>query len=118
MTVTVAETFTGGLLAGSFYGQPCFQGGVVLPSQADATETSAITMARQVRRRFKADIALAIDGRGLAVTLPRRNAYIAVVSGGKSAAAATGYPGNPQLIARRTINHSLIFLRDFLKANS
>ena len=118
LTVAVAETFTGGLLAGSLCSQPCFQGGVVLPSPADATEASAIAMARQVRRRFKADIALAIDGRGLAVTLPRRNAYIAVVSGRKSAVAATGYPGNPQLIARRTINHALIFLRDFLTANS
>jgi nicotinamide-nucleotide amidase len=117
LTVAVAETFTGGLLACSLCGQRNFKGGVVLPSRAAATQTSAVAMARQVRRRFKADIALAIDGRGLAVTLPRRNAYLAVVSGRKSAASATGYPGNPQLIARRTINQALIFLRDFIHVN-
>jgi hypothetical protein len=60
---------------------------------------------------------LAIDGRGAAGTGVKRNAFIAVVSGRKSAAVATGYPGNPQLIVRRTINHALIYLRDFIQVN-
>jgi nicotinamide-nucleotide amidase len=118
LTIAVAETFTGGLLAGSFSGlKSHFKGGLVLPVKAATTETSTIEMARKSRRQFKTDIGLAIDGRGTAGTRPRQNAYIAAVSAGKSAAAATGYPGNPQLIARRTINHALIFLRDFIREN-
>jgi nicotinamide-nucleotide amidase len=118
LTIAVAETFTGGLLAHSLSFVPaCFKGGIVLPLKAAATETSAIEMAQQARRQFRADTGLAIDGRGAAGTRLKRNAYIAVVSGTKSAAVATGYPGNPQLIARRTINHALIFLRDFIQSN-
>jgi len=116
LTIAVAETFTGGLLAGSLSGlKSLFKGGLVLPVKATATETSAIEMARQARRQFRADIGLAIDGRGTAGTRIKQNAYIAAVSKTKSTAAATGYPGNPQLIARRTINHALIFLRDFVQ---
>jgi nicotinamide-nucleotide amidase len=117
LTVAVAETFTGGLLACSLYSIPGFKGGLVLTSKASPAEASAVKMAQTVRARFKSDIGLAIDGHGAAARRIRRNAYIAVVSGKKSAAVATGYPGNPQLIARRTINHALIFLRDFIKAN-
>jgi nicotinamide-nucleotide amidase len=116
LTIAIAETFTSGQLAGSFCGlKSLFKGGLVLPVKATANETSAIEMARQARRQFKADIGLAIDGRGNAGTRPKPNAFIAAVAAGKSAAAATGYPGNPQLIARRTINHALIFLRDFVQ---
>jgi nicotinamide-nucleotide amidase len=117
LTIAVAETFTGGLLACAFSGQRYFLGGLVLPLTATATEASAIGMARKVRRQFKVDVGLAIDGRGAAGRRLRRNAYIAVVSKQKSVIVATGYPGNPQLLARRTINHALIFLRDFIKAN-
>jgi nicotinamide-nucleotide amidase len=116
LTIAVAETFTGGLLADSFSGlKSPFKGGLVLPVKAIATETSAIEMARQARRQFRADIGLAIDGRGNAGMRLKQNTYIAAVSAGKSAAAATRYPGNPQLIARRTINHAMIFLRDFIR---
>ena len=117
LTIAVAEAFTGGMLACSFSGQRYFRGGLVLPFTAPVTEASAIEMARKVRRQFKVNIGLAIDGRGAVGRRLRRNAYIAVVSGEKSAALATGYPGNPQLLARRTINHALIFLRDFIKTN-
>ncbi len=117
LTIAVAETFTSGLLAGSFSGlKSPFKGGLILPVKAAATETSAIDMARKTRRQFRADIGLAIDGRGVADVRTKRNAFIAVVSQTKSTA-ATGYPGNPQLIARRTINHALIFLRDFIKGS-
>jgi nicotinamide-nucleotide amidase len=117
LSIAVAETFTGGLLAYSLSGIPAgFKGGIVLASRAASTEASAVKMARSARARFKADIGLAIDGRGAAVRRLDRNAFIAVVSGDKSAAMATGYPGNPQLIARRTINHALIFLRDFIQS--
>jgi nicotinamide-nucleotide amidase len=116
LSIAVAETFTGGLLAYSLSGLPIgFKGGIVLASKAASTEASAVKMARSARARFKADIGLAIDGRGVAVKRLNRNAFIAAVSAKKTATVATGYPGNPQLIARRTINHALIFLRDFIK---
>jgi nicotinamide-nucleotide amidase len=114
--LAVAENFSGGLLAGSFTGRRYFRGGLVLGGRTAASEDAAIKMAQQARQHFKADIGLAIDGRG-APGRVKRNAFIAVVSRGKSAVTATGYPGNPQLIARRTINHALIFLRDFIRAN-
>jgi nicotinamide-nucleotide amidase len=116
LTLATAETFTGGLLAGSFYGLKNFTGGIVLPAGA-ATAASAAKIAQATRTQFEADIGLAITGRGAEVRSVRRNALIAVVSGAASAAVTTGYPGSPQLLARRTINHALIFLRDFLKAN-
>jgi nicotinamide-nucleotide amidase len=116
LTIAVAETFTSGLLAGAFSGlKSQFKGGLVLPVKATTTETSTVKMAQRVRAQFKADIGLAIDGRGASDVQTKRNAFIAVAYGTKSAAVATGYPGNPQLLARRTINHALIFLRDFIK---
>jgi nicotinamide-nucleotide amidase len=116
LSVAVAETFTGGLLAYSLSGIPAgFKGGIVLASGGASAEASAVKMARTARDRFRADIGLAIDGRGAAVRKLDRNAFIAVVSGDKSATVATGYPGGPQLLARRTINHALIFLRDFIQ---
>jgi nicotinamide-nucleotide amidase len=116
LTLAVAENFTGGLLAGSFIGRRYFKGGLVLAVKPAISEASALAMAQQARRHFKAHVALAIDGHP-AASRAKRNAFIAAVSEGKSAATVTGYPGNPQLIARRTINHALIFLRDFIKAN-
>jgi nicotinamide-nucleotide amidase len=123
LTIAVAETFTGGLLAHSLAvapgSQKYFKGGIVLAaSTARATTESAADMAQTARTQFKADIGMAIDGRGTTGTRIKRNAFIAVASGTKSAAIATGYPGNPQLIARRTINHALIYLRDFIQTSS
>jgi len=119
LTVAVAETFTGGLLSHSFSGIPAsFKGGIVLAaSTAKASRDSALEMAQTARNQFKADIGMAIDGHGDTGIRVKRNAYIAVVSGTKSGAITTGYPGNPQLIVRRTINHALIYLRDFVQAN-
>lgn len=118
LTLAVAENFTGGLLAQSFSGRRLFKGGLVLTTgKSAAGETSAIALAQQARDQFRADVGLAIDGRSAAGARLKRNAFIAVASGQKTAAVATGYPGNPQLIARRTINHALIFLRDFIKTN-
>jgi len=117
LAIAVAETFTGGLLACSLcILKTRFKGGLVLPSKA-ATGASALAIAQQARRQFKADIGVAIIGSGTARGKPGRNAFIAVVSAKKHATVATGYPGNPQLLARRTINHALIFLRDFIHTN-
>jgi nicotinamide-nucleotide amidase len=120
LTLAVAETFTGGLLANTVRGTTgsdgFFKGGMVLPSGgAGATDKSALEMAEMACRLFQADIGLAIDGEGDTGDRVKRNAYIAVVTGGKRKSVATGYPGNPQLIARRTINHAMIFLRDFIR---
>jgi nicotinamide mononucleotide (NMN) deamidase PncC len=117
LTLAVAENFTGGLLAHSFSGQPYFKGGLVLATKAATGEASATEMAQTSRRHFKADIGISISGRRPAGARLKRNAFIAVASVKNTAAVATGYPGNPQLIARRTINHALIYLRDFIQTN-
>jgi nicotinamide-nucleotide amidase len=108
LTIAVAETFTGGLLAHTFTGTPgsdkYFKGGIILPGGGvKASDKSAL------------DIGLAIAGEGATGERVKRNAHIAAAAGGKRGVTATGYPGNPQLIARRTINHALVYLRDFIE---
>jgi nicotinamide-nucleotide amidase len=119
LTLATAETFTGGLLAHSFTTNPdsrrYFKGGMILPTvDTRITENTAKEIAETARKQFQADIGLAIDGEGVTGAGVKRNAYIAAAAGEKGEATATGYPGNPQLIARRTVNHALIFLRDFI----
>jgi nicotinamide-nucleotide amidase len=120
LTVAVAETFTGGLLAHAFTATPgsakYFKGGIILPARhVKISDKAALEIAETARRQFRADIGLAIDGAGVTGARVKRNAYIAAVAEGKMGATATGYPGNPQLIARRTINHALVYLRDFIE---
>jgi nicotinamide-nucleotide amidase len=120
LTISTAETFTSGLLSHSFTTTPgsnkYFKGGIILPAKgARASDTSALEIAETARRQFQADIGLAIDGEGVTGAKVKRNAFIAVASERKREATVTGYPGNPQLIARRTINHALVYLRDFIE---
>jgi nicotinamide-nucleotide amidase len=120
LTIATAETFTGGLLAHAFATTPgsdkYYKGGIVLPTRdVKISEKAALEIAETARRQFQADTGLAIDGEGITGAGVKRNAYIAAVAAGKGEATATGYPGNPQLIARRTINHALVYLRDFLE---
>jgi nicotinamide-nucleotide amidase len=120
LTIATAETFTSGLLSHSFTTTPgsnkYFKGGIILPAKgARASDTSALEIAETARRQFQADIGLAIDGEGVTGAKVKRNAFIAVASERKREATVTGYPGNPQLIARRTINHALVYLRDFIE---
>jgi nicotinamide-nucleotide amidase len=120
LTLAVAETFTGGLLTQFFTGHPgsekYFKGGIILPTGGTrASGKTAIALAEKARKQFKADIGLAIDGRGNAGSRTKRNAYIAVAAGGKGSSTATGYPGNSQIMVRRTINHAIVYLRDFIK---
>lgn len=120
LTLAVAETFTGGMLAQILTRNPgsdkYFKGGIVLPATAPAvSRKTTIGLAEKARKQFRADIGLAIDGGSNITTGTKRNAYIAVAAEGKSSSTATGYPGNPQIMARRTINHALVYLRDFIK---
>ncbi len=121
LTLAVAETFTGGLLAQSFTkntgSEKYFRGGLILPNRdAGASDMTAIEIAEMARKQFRADIGLAIDDGDITGDREKRNAYIGVAAEGKSNSTATGYPGgNPQIIARRTINQALVYLRDFIK---
>jgi nicotinamide-nucleotide amidase len=119
LTVATAENFTGGLLAHAFTtpgSNYYFKGGMVLPvKECGTNDASALEIGEMARRQFRADIGLVIDGEGITGPNVKRNAFIAAVAGGKRGATATGYPGNPQLIARRTINHALVYLRDFIE---
>jgi len=120
LTLAAAETFTGGMLAQILTRNPgnekYFKGGIVFPARvAGVSRKTAIGLAEKTRKQFRADIGLAIDGIANTMTRAKRNAYIAVAAERKSSSTATGYPGNPQIMARRTINHALVYLRDFIK---
>jgi nicotinamide-nucleotide amidase len=120
LSLAVAESFTGGLLAYSFAGNPesqgCFKGGIVVPGDiSKASDETALEMARAARRQFDADIGLAIDGSGTG-DVTQGGVFIAVETGSSSGAIAPGYPGRPPQITRRAIYHALVYLRSFLQS--
>jgi nicotinamide-nucleotide amidase len=114
LSLAAAETFTTGrlaqLLAEDPGGRQCFRGGVLLPS-GDGGKERALEMAASARRQFAADVGIAVDGGGEKV-------YIAVDSGVQSRAIEASYPGGVQQVVRRAITHALVFLRDFLQAET
>lgn len=120
MTLAVAESFTGGMLANSLSGNPesrrCFKGGIVMPTGADSVSGEAtLTMAREARKHFTADIGVAIDGYFSTSSAPERgDVFIAIDTEANSDLITPGYPGNPQLVIRRTISHTLLCLREFI----
>ncbi len=121
MTLAVAESFTGGMLAHSLSGDPesrdYFKGGIIMPTRADkVTSENTSRMAQQARTQFAADIGVAVDGyyRTAGAVPARGDVFIAVDTAANSDIITPGYPGNPQLVLRRTISHTLIYLREFI----
>lgn len=122
MTLAVAESFTGGLLACALSGVPesrnFFRGGIIMP--ADAAEVgaeSAARMARQARREFAADVGIAIGGyAGDADGNTKDTAYIAVDTASDQGTIKANYPTRLPQMTRRIISHALIYLRDFIRS--
>ncbi|MFH1647993.1 MAG: CinA family nicotinamide mononucleotide deamidase-related protein [Chloroflexota bacterium] len=122
LSLAVSESLTGGRLTSSLSGTPevagCFKGGIVLPTDASRVgNESAAAMARSARLQFGADIGLAIDGfYHDAPGAPRGSAFIAVdMEKDSHTSEAPGLPGRVPLRISRTINHALIYLRDFIE---
>jgi len=120
-TLAVAESFTGGLLAGALSRAPesrdFFRGGLIIPSKAvgDSAE-SAAKMAKQARLEFKADIGIAIDGNfNDADSSTKDIAHIAIDTESEQKTVKANYPSRLPQISRRIITHALICLRDFLQ---
>ncbi len=122
MTLAVAESFTGGLLAGALTGVPesrdFFRGGIIVPAgAAEASAESAARLANKARREFAADIGIAIDGNIKDADGNTRDAaYIAVDTASNQGTIKANYPARLPYITRRIISHALIYLRDFIRS--
>jgi nicotinamide-nucleotide amidase len=121
MTLAVSETFTGGLLAYSltnaFESRGRFKGGIVLPLNVDeAHEAGASLKAEDARKRFGADVGLAIEGY---YENPDKSSggrsFIAVSMKTGTRSIKVDYPGRLSQVGRRTVNHALVFLINSLK---
>lgn len=135
ISLAVAESFTGGWLAYSVASIPeshgYFKGGITVVSDdarasldiksehpsGKASAATASRMASWVRARFASDVGMAIDGyceaAGNAVT---GRIFIAIDTGVNRGAIAPSYPGSPQQIIRRAVNHALVYLRNFIQS--
>ncbi|OGO41764.1 MAG: hypothetical protein A2137_05340 [Chloroflexi bacterium RBG_16_58_8] len=120
-TLAISESFTGWLLAYAFAANPAsqghFKGGVIVPANAAmVAETSAVEKASGVRSRFGADIGMAIDGCCEdAASAMKGRAFVAIDAPTGSRAISLNYPGRPPQVIRRTINHALVYLLNFLE---
>jgi nicotinamide-nucleotide amidase len=132
MSLAVAESFTGGFLSYSLSAAPdsnkFFKGGLTamdehnrlaqgIISQAGekAGEASASRMADIVRRSFKTDIGISIDGYldNTPDTVTCK-AYIALSLKNGSQTISQAYPGRPLLLVRRSVMNALFALRKAL----
>lgn len=123
LTLAVAESFTGGMLAYSFSGAPesgrYFRGGIVTPADAaKAGVESAVAMAKAARTGFGADIALGIDGFLTAGDVKRDNVFITIVTESKTDTITPGYPGNLPNMVRRIITHALVHLGNYIRQSN
>jgi nicotinamide-nucleotide amidase len=121
MSLAVSESFTGGMLAYSLAGAPgsetYFKGGIILPAEAaEISEAAASEKAQAVRGQFGADIGLTVFGRcETSKDGTRSKACIAISAASGCKSIAAHYPGRPPLAIRRTINHALVYLMNYLK---
>ena len=120
MTLAVSESFTGGMLAYSLVCAPesrkFFKGGVIIPASGEADTELAAARADAARNQFTADIGIAVEGNYF--TKGKRaggRAFIAMNTVSGNHAVTVEYPGKPQQVIRRTINHALVYLINQLK---
>ncbi|MCX7912188.1 MAG: CinA family nicotinamide mononucleotide deamidase-related protein [Dehalococcoidales bacterium] len=113
LTIATAEDFTAGLLVRSFAASHFFRGGLVVPAEDAPSRKTAAMMAEKAREEFRADIGLAICGNP--ASRGTENACIAISDGRRTMDSTTGYPGDRELIARRTLNHALVWLKEVLE---
>jgi nicotinamide-nucleotide amidase len=119
MNLAVAESSTGGLLAYSLTGtvesRGFFRGGVVLPVD-EVSAAAALKRAAEVREKFRADVGLAVAGD---YDSHRKSAggraFIAVDIKSDTFSTDVNYPGRMTQVARRIVNHALVFLINSLK---
>jgi nicotinamide-nucleotide amidase len=134
LTISVAESFTGGFLAYSLSSVPesrrFFKGGLIIvdgharesmgissDSSVKADIHTASRMAALAREKFSADIGIGIDGniepRSESLTC---DAFIAISMKQGEQNIQQSYPGRPYLLVRRSVMHSLINLKTALLA--
>ncbi|HTY82269.1 MAG TPA: CinA family nicotinamide mononucleotide deamidase-related protein [Dehalococcoidales bacterium] len=119
LNLAVAESSTGGLLAYSLTGavesRGFFRGGVVLPVD-EVSAAAALKRAAEAREKFRAHVGLAIAGD---YDSKRQSAggraFIAVDINGATGSTDVNYPGRLTQVARRIVNHALVFLINTLK---
>jgi nicotinamide-nucleotide amidase len=129
LTVAVAESFTGGLLACTLSNAPqshhFFKGGLVAfddqtkaalnirsDSEGRADTQSASQMAVLAREKFAADIGIGIDGyTETANDSVTGKAFIAISLSNVKHDLAQTYPGGAYQLVRRSVMHSLFSLR-------
>jgi nicotinamide-nucleotide amidase len=132
LTLGIAETFTGGLLACTLAGVPeshrFLRGGIVAWSdhsraalnagmEAAADFKSAAILAAQAREKYAADIGIAIDGKTTPgeMVIPGQT-YIAVSARDPRYNLTITYPGRPVTLVRRSVMQALFSLRKALLA--
>jgi nicotinamide-nucleotide amidase len=122
MTLAVAESCTGGLLAGALSGVPesrdFFRGGLIIPAgAAEAGAESVVGMANKARTELSADVGIAIGGYVKDADDSARDAvYIAVATASNQKSTKTNYPARLPQTTRRIISHALIYLGDFIRS--
>jgi len=133
ITLSIAESFTGGLLAYTLSsihgGSKYYKGGIVLSEDAKAdldlkSETAPVktgkdavaNMASQVRVQFNSEIGLAIDGYcDAAANTQMGRIFVAIESDVKSEVTEQSLPGRPEQVVHRAINHALFCLKRFIE---
>ena len=134
LTVSVAESFTGGFLAYSLSNVPdsrrFFKGGLIVmdgqtrqsmgivsSASTKADIQSASRMAALAREKFSSDIGIGIDGnieqQSESLTC---ESFIVLNMKQREQNIQQSYPGRPYLLVRRSVMHSLINLRSALLA--
>jgi nicotinamide mononucleotide (NMN) deamidase PncC len=84
-------------------------------NDSEVTGETTTQLARQARIHFQADIGIAVDGYYSSETAPAiGDVFIAVDTEADKGVITPGYPGNPQLVIRRTISQALVYLREFI----
>ncbi|MEL7158891.1 MAG: CinA family protein, partial [Actinomycetota bacterium] len=120
LTLAVAETLTGGYVAGRLSAAPgaatVFRGGVVVGQGPDGlvSEETSLALAEEVRTMFDADIGLSTTGVGgpdAAGDLPAGTSCLAVITPDKQVASTVRLPGDRERIRQ----FSAISLLDLLR---